>query len=114
MLLQVFLQNPNAVGLQSRETTVGGEECVRWRKAGVGGEAFCPASRENPGKGRQETFVAMAWGQASHEPAFAAVLQRSHGKKPGAYASCQPGRWAPGFSRVVTAANCPGTVSNET
>lgn len=53
-------------------------------------------------------------GQASHEPAFEAISRRRHGKKPGAYASCQPGRWAPGFSRVVTAANCPGTVSNET
>lgn len=28
MLLQIFLQNPNAVGLQSHKTTVGREERV--------------------------------------------------------------------------------------
>ena len=50
-LLQIFLQNPNAVGLQSCRIMVGREERVRGRKAGVGGEAFCPASQEDPGKG---------------------------------------------------------------
>lgn len=50
MLLQIFLQNPNAVGLQSHKTTVGREERVSGGKAGAGGEAFCPASQENPGK----------------------------------------------------------------
>lgn len=55
-----------------------------------------------------------ATGQPSHEPAFEAISWCPHGKKPGAYASCQQGRWALGFSRVVTAASCPGTVSNET
>jgi len=53
-------------------------------------------------------------GQPSHEPAFETISWRRDGKEPGAYASCQPGRWAAGFSRAVTAANCPGTVSNET
>lgn len=76
----------------------------------MGGEAFCPASQKNPGKGGSKP----SWtSHPSHEPAFETISWHGDGKELGAYVSCQAGRWASGFSWVVTAANCPGTVSNE-
>ena len=53
-------------------------------------------------------------GHGTGQPSRETISWCRHSKKPGAYVSCQPGRQAPGISWVVTAANCPGTVSNET
>lgn len=105
MVLQMFLQNPRAVGLQRHRSTVGTEECVRGRKAEREVKFFVLHPRKSLGR-KVGDFT--AWGSRE------TILWCRHSRKLGAYVSCQPGRQAPGISGVVTAANCPETASNET